>query len=133
MWTYRNLIVPAAVADQARSICVALAGEGQSGLFTTPLSPTGAEPATHYISSGLIEDQFAGLLPLWGDVEGEWTELSAGLPETILQLLEQQGYTPLPTLTELQALLSQCDITEQEPFVALERLALKLVQPAEVV
>lgn len=32
------------------------------GMYTTGLSASGLAPATHYVSSGLISDQFAGLL-----------------------------------------------------------------------
>jgi len=62
MWVHKTIIVPAAHVNAARYLCEALAGAGGSGMFTTPLSADGQEPATHYISSGMIEDSFAGLL-----------------------------------------------------------------------
>ena len=58
MWIYRNLIIAAAQRDLAAQLCAVLAGPGGSNMFTTPLSPTGLEPATHYISAGMIEDRF---------------------------------------------------------------------------
>ena len=64
MWVHRTIIVPAVLVDAARAACAGLAGPGGSGMFMTPLSPTGEVPPTHYISSGLIETPFADLLPL---------------------------------------------------------------------
>lgn len=60
-WTHRTLIVEAAHVELARTLAAAAADSGL-GMFTTPLSATGAEPATHYISAGLIQQEFAYLL-----------------------------------------------------------------------
>lgn len=49
---YRCMIVTAAMAAQAASICAQLGGEAGAGMFVTELSATGAAPATHKISSG---------------------------------------------------------------------------------
>lgn len=51
IWTYRCLIVPDAHVQFARDLCAAVAGPAGAGMFTAPLSPTGAEPATHWISA----------------------------------------------------------------------------------
>ena len=64
-WTHRTIIVPAAFQQLAQGLCAAAAeGDAGKGMFTTGLSATGALPATHYISSGYIFDDFAALLPL---------------------------------------------------------------------
>jgi len=64
-WTHRTIIVPAAFQQLAQALCEAAAeGAAGKGMFTTALSATGALPATHYISSGYIFDDFAALLPL---------------------------------------------------------------------
>lgn len=44
---FRTVIVDAANVAQARSLA-------SEGLFTTPCSPSGNDPATHYISSGYM-------------------------------------------------------------------------------
>lgn len=62
MWAHRTIIVPAALVEPARQACALLAGAGGSGMFQTALSTDGEEPASHYISAGLIEQQFADLL-----------------------------------------------------------------------
>lgn len=51
---FRTLIVPADQAPLARLIAETLDPVNCQGMFTTGLSPTGDEPATHYISSGGI-------------------------------------------------------------------------------
>ena len=61
-WTHRTIIVPDAVVAPARLACEALAGAGGSGMYSVPLSPTGELPATHWASSGPIEQEFADML-----------------------------------------------------------------------
>lgn len=62
-WTHRFMVVPADNAPTARQLALDLAEPpAADNMWTTGLSPTGAAPATHYISSGLIDIQFAALL-----------------------------------------------------------------------
>lgn len=53
-------------ADQvafARRLCESLAeGDAGKGMFSCPLSPTGDDPATHYVCEGHISAEFAGAL-----------------------------------------------------------------------
>lgn len=136
-WAYRNMIVADAIVDTCRSLAMLLAGEGQK-LWTTPLSADGKEPATHWISSGLIEEQFADLMPLsewtWvvDDEEmgtGHWEEtvISPGNPSLLAEL--SGGAV---TEEQVQAIFSMCDVTLEEPQQALSRLGLQMVQPEEV-
>ena len=129
-WAYRNMIVADAVVDTCRNLAMLLAGEEQK-LWTTPLSPTGTELATHWISSGMIEAQFGGLLPLNEPVfDGEvWIDnwLSPGNPALLAEL--SGGAV---TEEQVQAIFSLCDVTLEEPQAAFARLGLQMVQPEEV-
>ena len=127
MWIYRNLIIASPQRDLAADICATLAGAGGSGMFTTPLSADGAAPATHYISSGLIEDNFAALLPLDAMVDDVWTRTYAGLPETIVQLYNATDNPPV-TLDQVTAVFATADVSEEDPHQAMERLGLQMVQ-----
>lgn len=49
---FATLIVPASEVVEARSIASQFSGG--EGMFTTGLSESGDEPATHYISSGIV-------------------------------------------------------------------------------
>ena len=126
-WVHRCLIVPAEHVELARVLCATLAGPGGSGMFTTPLSPTGQEPATHYISSGAIEEPFAQLLPLAEFPADAEPVIYPGQPELIAQMAVAQGMVVTPE--QVQALLAASDVTEQEAFTALARLGLQIVQP----
>ena len=128
MWIYRNLIISADQRDLAADICATLAGPGGSNMFTTPLSADGAEPATHYISSGLIEDRFAALLPLDAMVDDVWTRTYAGLPETIVQLYNATDNPPI-TLEQVTAVFATADVSEEDPHQAMARLGLQIVVP----
>ena len=112
-WTHRTIVVPDPVVEPARLACAALAGAGGSGMFTVPLSTTGQLPATHWISSGLIEQDFADLL---------------ANPDALTAVATAAGIDPAP----LVAIIAASDITDEPADVALARLGLKLCQsPAE--
>ena len=106
-WTHRTIIVPDAVVIPARMACEALAGAGGSGMYQTPLSPTGELPATHWISSGLIEQSFADLL---------------ASPDALAAVATQAGLDPAP----LVAIVATADISDEPADVALARLGLQL-------
>lgn len=126
-WVHRCLIVPAEHAELARVLCATLAGPGGAGMFTTPLSPTGQEPVTHYISSGAIEEPFAQLLPLTEFPADAEPVIYPGQPDLVTQMATAQGMAVTPE--EVQALLAASDVTEQEAFTALARLGLQITQP----
>lgn len=113
-YVQRCIICPADYAPLARSLCEGLAGEAGAGMLTTALSATGQGPATHFISAGMIEDTFASLLPL-GSTPGQ--------PETIVAL---SGGSV--ALDQINALLAAVDVSEQDPFAAMVRLNLTLLE-----
>ena len=114
-WVHRCMIVPTEHVVLARVLCETLAGPGGAGMFTTPLSPTGTEPATHWISSGLIESEFADLLPL-GSTPGQ--------PDVVHALAQQAGMSV--SIDDITRLLAAVDVSEQPPAEALERLGLAM-------
>jgi len=112
-WAHRTIIVPAPYAAAASAACEHLAGAGGSGMYTTPLSPTGELPATHWISSGLIEQAFADLL---------------ASPDALAAVATQAGLDPAPLI----AIVAAADISDERADVALARLSLQLCHdPAE--
>lgn len=108
IWTHRTIIVPAAYVVPARTACEALAGAGGSGMYQTPLSPTGELPATHWISSGLIEQGFADML---------------ANADALAAVATRAGLDPAP----LVAIISASDISDEPAEVALARLGLQLI------
>ena len=134
MWTHRTIIVPATIAESARAACAGLAGPGGSNMFTTPLSPTGEAPPTHYISSGLIEEPFADLLPLTSVSYAEdgtpSTETRPGNVALTVQLATDAGL--LITEAEVSALLSAVDVSEQSAQDAQTRRGLRMVVEPEI-
>ncbi len=133
MDVYRNLIVPADQAPLARLIAATLDPVNCSDMFTTGLSPTGDEPATHYISSGGISQNFATLVPfsVWQqDPEGQWEELdhTDGQPEVTYKLCQDAQLDV--TLEQIKTLYASADVTAENPWLAMSRLNLQLVRPA---
>lgn len=135
MTTYRNLIVTAADADLARSIAAGLDPTNCTGMFTTGLCPTDdPDDITHYISTGLISDGFAALIPLatWAqDTDGQWemTDYDDGDPVTVAHACQALDPPLEVTDAEVEALFLNSDVTTQDPFVAMGRLGLVLWQP----
>jgi hypothetical protein len=130
---FRTLIITAADAPLAHEIAAAF-GPGGSGMFTTPLSADGQEPATHYISSGYIPAEFVGLAPCttWAmDEQGDWVEADhyAGDAATVYAYASQAGITA--TLADIEGVFSRSDVSEQEPFVAMGRMGVQIINPME--
>ena len=130
-WVHRCMIVPTGHVDLARKLCETLAGPGGAGMFTTALSATGDDQATHYISSGLIESEFADLLPLIEFPADADPVIHPGQPDLITQMATDQGMGV--TVDEVQALLASVDVTEQPPTDALDRLGLRLSAEPETI
>lgn len=98
---FRTMIVSAAIAPTARQLAEAV--PSGLGMFVAAYSPTGAEPATHYVSEGWIEEQFAVALES---------------PEALVAMLAAVGVTM--TLTDAEAPLSLATVS---PLSATEVLA----------
>ncbi len=129
---FRTLIVPADQAPLARLIAATLDPVNCSDMFTTGLSPTGDEPATHYISSGGISEGFAALVPftVWGqDPDGQWVEVShdPGKPVKTYELCIEAGLEV--TLEAIEVMYASADVTAENPWAAMARMGLQLVRP----
>lgn len=141
---YRCMIVPAANAPLARAIANMFAGSDQH-MWQTGLSADGAEPATHYISTGAVPDGYQVMAPCqtweWQQPDpeqpGQWvmTANYPGQPDQVYAACQQ----PIPdtdppepmvpcTLQEVEDLFTASDMTEQEPFTAMGRLGLQIIQ-----
>ena len=137
-WTHRTIIVPAAFQQLAQALCEAAAeGVAGEGMFTTALSATGALPATHYISSGYIFDDFAALLPLTTvtqtvNEEGEASATETTRPGNVafVEGLAAQAGITLPPGT-IAALFDAIDVTELGPWNAMARLGLVQAEAVE--
>ena len=122
MWVHRTIVVDAAQVELARSLCATLAGPAGDGMFTTPLSTSGSLPATHYISAGLLEDEFANLLP--NHLDGE--QLDQGNPVMVVHLAQQLGVEV--TEAVVSNLLADVYVSEAQPEAVLSFLNLTIVQ-----
>ena len=114
-WTHRTMICPASIVVQARNIGDCL-HPAASGMFLSPLSPSGSEPATHYASSGLIEDLW---LPALSDPDTLYAAAQYGA--------SQQGISLTATRADCVALLTAGDISSDAWQVACARLGLQQV------
>jgi hypothetical protein len=109
---HRTLIVAAQDQSLAQALTSGLAGEAGSGMFVVPLSATGASPASHYISNGMIDESFAGIL---GDADATFAaaqEIGASV-----------------TLDAIQGLYSRAIIkADADPFQVMADAGLQFVQ-----
>lgn len=121
-WTHRCLIVPDSHVAFARELSATVAGASGTGMYTTPLSPTGELPATHWISAGLIQADFAGLMPL--TTHGDEITTTPGNAAVVAHLATKAGMSV--TAAQVQALFDASDTTEQTHQQALDRLGLQM-------
>ena len=128
--SYRTLIIPASEHAMSKQLCKGLAGEAGGGMFLTGLSPTGNEPPTHYISAGHISDEMASILPckhVAKDKDGkDVITVNPGLPDAVPTLAAKAKITV--TKTKVTGLYSKIDVSDEDPFSAMDRLGLKLVK-----
>ena len=133
---FRTMIVPAAKQALAQQIATTVAPTAGQGMWTTPLSPDGQEPATHYVSTGYIAPEWDVLMPVqtWEQVDGNWTETDAYPGDAVQLLAAIQAADPDTTITlpQLVGLFATADVTTQDPWVAFQRLGLQIVQVEEV-
>lgn len=106
-YVHRCLIVPLEIQTTVQTMCAQLAGQGGENMFTTGLSATGDAPATHFISVGMIEEQFAHAM---------------SDPAIMFQVCVDAGINV--TLEQCQYILSVSDVSEDAPFDAIARLGL---------
>ena len=129
IYTNLTIILPVAAQALAQGLCVAAAGEAGNNMFTTGLSATGASPATHFISSGAIETQFADILPITTveQVEGKpVTTKTAGNLDAVMGIVVGSGASiPEAVITNL---FDQLDVSSQDPFSVMDRLGLQLIR-----
>ena len=133
---FRTIIVPAAEVALAQQIATTVAPVAGQGMWTTPLSADGQEPATAYVSTGFIAPEWEILMPLqtWEEVDGVWTQTDAYPGDAVQLLAAIQAADPDTTITlpQLVGLFATCDVTTQDPWVAFQRLGLQIVQVEEV-
>ena len=108
------MILPAALAPLAQDLAEGLAGPAGAGMWTTGLSADGSEPATHYVSTGMIEDQFAAALT---DADALYAACQAAGASV--------------TQEQCEALVAESDVSADAPFDAFARLGLQIIQPSE--
>ena len=128
---FRTLIVPTAYVELARQIAASF-GPGGVGMWTTPLSADGKDPATYYISSGYAPPEYGYLVPCqtWEQtIDGAWvmTGSEPGDPVAVYTAATAQGV--VCTQADVDALFAVADVTEQEPFTAMGRLGLTIINP----
>jgi hypothetical protein len=126
---YRCLIIPDSQAAYASELSAVVAGPAGDGMYTTPLSPTGAEPVTHWISAGIISDEFAAMLPLTTYPLDADPITTAGNPEAVAMLANSAGY--ITTTEQVQTLFDASNVTEQEAHEAIARMGLQLAQETD--
>ena len=130
-WTNRCMLVPTAQRSFAQTLCAAAVGPSGAGMWLTGASASGNTPASWYVCEGLIQTQFAALLPLWTALQDPvtlvWTLTQASLGDaaTVASMATAGGMTV--TLVQVQALFAAVDVTQQNVWAALGRLGLQRI------
>jgi hypothetical protein len=131
-YVFRTLLVAAQDVPLASTIAETLGPGGSTGMFQTPLGPTVDGPAIYGASSGYIDPSWALLAPCgtWEqDEDGQWVQTAyyPGDPSAVVVACAQAGLTV--SLADVQAIFDRADVSEQDPWVAFDRLGVTIVQP----
>ena len=127
-WINRTMIVPAEHVDLARALAEGISGPAGAGMWTTGLSADGTEPATHFISAGLIEDTFADLLPLTTYTTDKDGNESSDTAPANAQFIADKAEAPLAVI---EALLEAVTVTDEPAMTTMARLGLVMVVAVE--
>lgn len=106
-YAFRTMIVPAALAPLARALAAGLSPTAGAGMWEVALAPEGAPEPTHYISTGMIDEQFVGAV-------SDATVLYAACQATGADVSQAQ----------CDALVAQSDVSDEPPLAAMARLGL---------
>ena len=125
IYLFRTLIVPDAIVATVRALADSF-GPAAAGMWTTPLSPTGNLPATHWISTGQIGDDFAAIMPFSHMVDDVWTTEPYSAA-AFVALAEAAGITA-PPVEMIEQIMSMVDVSDQDAFTAMARLGLVMAK-----
>lgn len=129
--TFLTLIVPTANVELARSVAAAM-DPGGVGMWTTPLSSSGQEPATHWISTGWVPEAWQAIVPTqtWEQEEdGTWIKTSETPGNSVFVYDRAVEAGVVCTQADIDALFSVADVTQQDPWTAFARLGLVMIEP----
>lgn len=133
----RRCMVPSAeVVVLARFLSARLAeGGAGEGMFLFPTSPTGAEPATRFLTEGPIGAEFAAIIDTKDPAGLLYACRAKGLTDADNRVIDPdlaaivgEGIDFTGPATHL---LLSCDVSQDEPFAAMERMGLKPVLQEE--
>ena len=131
-WIHRTFICRASEVAAARNMADCI-DPAAAGMFARPLSATGLPPATHYISSGMVEDLWAPIFytETIDEETGEITRTKTP-PEHLYAACQAgaaaQDKVLTATLQDASDLLEYGDVSDEAPFTAMARLGLQFVQ-----
>lgn len=122
-YTHRFMVVPVANVATAREVAKVIAnsvGVGSAdGMWNAGLSATGLAPTTHYISSGMIDANFAALL---GDASATFSAYQScgGVVSTLADITTLYAACPIGTFIRSDAF--------QQELSCIQALGLKLIR-----
>ena len=115
-WSQITIIIPAYRVESARELGAALDPAG-AGMYTTGLSPDGNDPATHYISSGMIDSMMVYLL---SDSKMLYKASEYGAYE--------QGIELDATQDQADSLVSNAFVSYGDPWEAIQSMGLQMIK-----
>lgn len=115
-YTFGTFIVTNAVRNNLRDLSQRMDRANTDGMFMVGLSATGALPATHWVSTGMVPAAYVNAMSdstrLYTIAKKAWEDDGDVFPFTQAQVTNA---------------LSKCDVSADNPFDAMARLGLQLV------
>jgi hypothetical protein len=126
----RTIIVPANLVTDARNFGSEIDSHGE-GMYLTGLSPNGLEPATHYVSSGWMDENFAAILEDGAAINAAATAGAAAQGKTKkTSKAKADALVTASTVhkgTKTETINGQPVEVSEDPHALFARLGLKLI------
>ena len=124
-WIHRNIIVSHNHAELARMLCSSIAGAAGDDMFLTPLARVDSANIAYYISTGLIDEKFAAILPLDEIIDGELIRAKQPDYDSINSIMQTLTSETIE-MGLIEELLDSAIITESDVHETLTSLNLQL-------
>ena len=125
-WKLRTIIVPDSLVHYARKLTAIIAGESGQGMYSAAVaSKDNPYVVTHWVSSGLILEEFSSLLPLLVQTE-EGEVLQEGKPKIVATYATTHGFET--TEEKVKELFDLSYVIEQDFFSYADKINMTLLK-----
>jgi hypothetical protein len=131
---FATIIVEAPAVVNLRKFSQMTGKADLDGMFVTALSATGALPATHYISSGMVPEAYLDMLSapdkLHARAKAAWEADGLAFPFTLAQVTTALSKVTVSDGTRTDDIDGVPTVADEDPHALIARMGLQMVRGA---